>query len=496
MAKTKHHFRREQPRIAKAAKAKEARTDFELSDDAELREDELVSLPRKRYLILCEGETEWVYFRGIKSNLILKRRLSAVTVDIIKPLSGNKKEPDENTLQDNSLKGLVWEAMQRKKTADHRKNSYDEIWIVIDHDGRNGYILTEKAQQRIVQQVTGVEQGILSPHKNKVFISEFAFRQFLNERLPDNEAISKIIDLTDKTTQFDLYANPSPEALFFKDGQFDYKDKNVSDFDEAWKNYLQKAYSCRAFEHWLVLHFERCKKAFTASNDEEIDEEKPLNPDDVIHYLRNIKQFIPQYCKGEGDQGKNKVDAYEGLKPNPFSRLLDDERAIIKKLESAIENACWLRQEMHPEMDENGLRYYEVNPYTNVDRLVSSLLGKPLLEGNFGKLLEVPGIVSATLDFETHNAILMVEMTNRQPTSLIVNQANIGNWFLIQCNMNGMRLAPILPENLLGNAVHLLPNVPCAFQVQFPALANEGDFYLKFCYSQDTENIALYPIST
>lgn len=115
MAKTKHFLRQEQARSVKAIKAKEAGVDFELPDDAVLRENEQHLLPKRAYLILCEGETEWIYFKGIKSNLSLRRNLSAVTVDIFKPPAGSKKEPNENTLRDNSLKGLIWEAMQRKK---------------------------------------------------------------------------------------------------------------------------------------------------------------------------------------------------------------------------------------------------------------------------------------------------------------------------------------------------------------------------------------------
>jgi hypothetical protein len=95
---------------------------------------ESINVIRKRFLILCEGETEQAYFEGIKNNLLFKELLSGVQVQVVAPTHKAEQFDKERHLQDNSLQGLIWEAMQRKRMAQHKKNPYDEIWIVVDDD--------------------------------------------------------------------------------------------------------------------------------------------------------------------------------------------------------------------------------------------------------------------------------------------------------------------------------------------------------------------------
>ncbi len=464
-----------------------------MPDDAELRDDEKTLLPAKRYLILCEGETEWVYFRGIKSNPILSRRLSAVTINIVAP-SG-----EQDKLQDNSLKGMICEAMKRKKAADKQKNSYNEIWIVIDNDERNSYHLTSKTKDRIAQAhlLSAEEFELFASVSDRFFLSEYAYRSFLEQQFPNVLNTRAIIDLTDKSNEFSLYEDPSPEALFYEDGQFAYSKKNYAadDFDAEWKNYLLKAYTCRAFESWLVLHFERCKAAFEISKDDLISDENSFHYLNVIHYFRDGRKFIPGFCKGIGSESKNEVNAYEGLKQQPYSKSLSDARTVIERLETAIENACWLRREMWDEIIANGLKYYEVNPYTNVDYLVSSLLGKKVMAGIFKEWLEISGVCDILLAFDTQKSVLSIEIVNRHPANRIIfNSANMGDYFELIYNDAGIRSTPIKPDIFLGNTLHLLPGSSGNFAVHFPILIQEGDYCLHFFYAQDKNNVAIYPL--
>ena len=79
----------------------------------------------KRILILCEGQTECVYFTAFKKDSDLKASLGAVDVDAYQPT-------------DFSPLGLINEAKKRKKEAQQRRNPYDSIWIVFDRDGHHG----------------------------------------------------------------------------------------------------------------------------------------------------------------------------------------------------------------------------------------------------------------------------------------------------------------------------------------------------------------------
>jgi len=75
----------------------------------------------KRGLILCEGQTEEMYFKGLITQDKYRRDFGAVSVEIYKP-------------KDHSPKGLVTEAKNRIKAA-KKDDAFDFVWIVFDHDG-------------------------------------------------------------------------------------------------------------------------------------------------------------------------------------------------------------------------------------------------------------------------------------------------------------------------------------------------------------------------
>lgn len=76
----------------------------------------------KRGLIICEGETEENYFKGLISQDKYKRKFQAIDVNIFKP-------------KDHSPLGLVKEAKRQLNKAKRERNSYNFVWIVFDKDG-------------------------------------------------------------------------------------------------------------------------------------------------------------------------------------------------------------------------------------------------------------------------------------------------------------------------------------------------------------------------
>lgn len=79
----------------------------------------------KRGLILCEGETEENYFKGLISQEKYRRKFSSVDVEIFKP-------------KDHSPIGLVKQAKKLIKQAKRDRNEYDFVWVVFDRDGHQG----------------------------------------------------------------------------------------------------------------------------------------------------------------------------------------------------------------------------------------------------------------------------------------------------------------------------------------------------------------------
>ena len=75
----------------------------------------------KRGLIICEGQTEELYFKGLVTKEEYRRKFAAISVDIYKP-------------KDHSPRGLISEAKRRIKDA-QKVDPFDFVWIVFDKDG-------------------------------------------------------------------------------------------------------------------------------------------------------------------------------------------------------------------------------------------------------------------------------------------------------------------------------------------------------------------------
>ncbi len=79
----------------------------------------------KHGLILCEGETEENYFKGLISQEKYRRRFASISVEIFKP-------------KDHSPTGLIKHAKKLIKQAKQDRNDYDFVWVVFDRDGHHG----------------------------------------------------------------------------------------------------------------------------------------------------------------------------------------------------------------------------------------------------------------------------------------------------------------------------------------------------------------------
>lgn len=75
-----------------------------------------------RVLILCEGETEENYFKGLVTQAKYRRQFSTIDVNIFKP-------------KNHSPVGLVQRAKELMKIAKREKNPYNFAWVVFDKDG-------------------------------------------------------------------------------------------------------------------------------------------------------------------------------------------------------------------------------------------------------------------------------------------------------------------------------------------------------------------------
>ena len=74
-----------------------------------------------RGLILCEGQTEEKYFKGLVTQEAYRRKFSAIDVEIYKP-------------DNNSPVGLIKKARDLMKVAKRERNEYNFAWVVFDRD--------------------------------------------------------------------------------------------------------------------------------------------------------------------------------------------------------------------------------------------------------------------------------------------------------------------------------------------------------------------------
>lgn len=298
----------------------------------------------KSILLLVEGETEQGYFESLKQNQWLSNNLAGVTVEIT---------------------GNLGKSM---KIARERQGNYEQIWLVHDNDKRNAFIIEEGNQpfftsSDLPKNIVHALQKAYSQDKHAYFLSMHDYLAWLSQALGPTNAI----EFWDRVH---FYTPKKPREF----AEFD------KEFPQLSSTSVKIAYSCLAFEYWIVLHFQQACKAF-------IWNDKEKNADiDLVTFLRTIPN-CQNYQKGK--------DTYQYLfntKPSSPKPTKDEEWGVLHKILTASKNAEWLREKMQPILKRQVGKWYEVNPYIlGWDELMFKLMnvhrtGEPI--NFFGLTLE------------------------------------------------------------------------------------------------------------
>lgn len=185
---------------------------------------------------------------------------------------------------------------------------------------------------------------------------------------------------------------------------------------------LHIAFSSISFEEWILAHFERNPKAFLRSqcNDETGQSIKcESNP---TQGCRGV-ECLASYLRSQGY-----IEDYDKDGSGLFLSLKD-------RLETAMINAAWLRH-----LEDGPV--YDRNPYTDVDRLVSRLIGldKEYVWIRLGE------------DFKYNGTIICVEKENDEVRIKSRNTCIIGKDNLINTDLDGNDNAPLM-DRLIFNGV-------------------------------------------
>jgi hypothetical protein len=322
----------------------------------------------KSLFLLVEGETEAVYFEKLKQNPHLKQRLAGVDVKS----GGNFKSADEACSQQSKGK---------------------HVWLVSDNDKRNAFILEENGSpffrnltdEQLPKAIRDRLNAAYDSDRHNYFLSISDYFSWLKEAIGINNMVEfwdKIEHFTPKKVkEFDTFFNPK--------------------FNQNKEPKFKIAYSCIAFEFWLILHFEQNDTPFLW-----VDKGKDKSID-VVTYFRNLLKENQIYGKGSN----NLCNAYTCLYPDYQKEdkpTKDDEWQVLIRIFNAIQNAAWLRNKMLPILKRQSRKWWEVNPYIEgLDVLMKELLNiKPL-----GEPVEYSDL-TVKFDFDSQSAQLTLEIDN------------------------------------------------------------------------------------
>jgi len=330
---------------------------------------------KPKILILCEGQTEVNYFRGIiESETVYPNLIYATVVEM----------PESNQAKNLMLVAvyILQQTTKTKKIIDATKNYIEE-----------NYQKAVERLHKLALKKTGldIDREIEKIKENRQGLKKYAI-DLLNEG-----NTSQISPFDQIWLVFDNDDNNQEKQGFL-----------IDLFAKAKEFGIQMAYSNRQFENWILLHFEQNNTIFLASEcknclegskqvkkkycDEcrcglsDFSKKDCANGNDckgeicIGGYLRENK-LHSFYKKGDwrkesGGNGKTTNEyCYEGLFDGSVKDFLnvsqDQEKAVFQKIRIAIQNAEWLRNQQGNPSPENSQ-----NPYTDVDKLVKILINK------------------------------------------------------------------------------------------------------------------------
>lgn len=276
---------------------------------------------KRTLLIVCEGsETEPNYFNYLKSIALEKEIWSSISIyPIPKQEEGVTYQPNKRKKQkfkaskeeDNRFKAFL----QQVYEATEAKQLYESY-----KSQPSRYV--KEAQERIA------EEGF-----------DEAWAVF-DQDLGDNQGTEEL------KKSFDL--QNTPVKVLEKD------------------YYVQIAFSSRSFEYWIILHFGKTILAYNKTTCKETIEKK-----DFYFDCGKKNNIHPKNCNGTICLvGYIRAHLYPNFEK---SQLIQMMNILQSKSDFAIENASWLRFQMNKRFPKSPI--YELNPYTNVDKLVKSILG-------------------------------------------------------------------------------------------------------------------------
>lgn len=213
-------------------------------------------------------------------------------------------------------------------------------------------------------------------------------------------------------------------VVFDKDRERDLQ--NLQALELATKSKINVAFSSISFEEWVLLHFEKNISPFERSDCASRGQQCTcLGTKCASTYIK--LNYYPSYKKGK-------------------AKLYDE---LSQKRDTALEFAAWLRYRQAPFSN-----YHMLNPYTDVDTLVTKLFGLPTIRySGICEYFSLDQITFFVTNYSVENLLVSVsiKVTNNSPKSFIFNEAQ-NNITLMDNNNSALTYS--IPETKIINAGH------------------------------------------
>ncbi len=154
-------------------------------------------------------------------------------------------------------------------------------------------------------------------------------------------------------------------AVFDKNGHSYHKKAFERAEKEVNNKKVQIGFSSRSFEHWLLLHFEKNKTAFSVSECKD-ESKNPL-------YCNSVQGCKGATCLAGYIRINTPMKDYQKSNSKEDLKKMMDLLLQPKYLNKALKNALWLREEIKKDKSLKSKKCYELNPYTDVDILIKKL---------------------------------------------------------------------------------------------------------------------------
>lgn len=266
-------------------------------------------------------------------------------------------------------------------------------------------------------------ENTVSPHTRSPHKSARIKRKLIKVAVPNEvDSIEKKYDVKSQPISWIKEARDNLKDEAFEEvwAVFDHDGRNKTEnaFQLAREKVNGKvvniAFSSIAFEHWILLHFERNANAFKKSlcrTGDQIHEcGSSISTDDcggahcLIGYMRHNLYL-------SSDSTTKRHDTFSEL----LGHLTEDNNRQI-----AYANAAWLRHIV----PHDPLKPYGINPFTNVDTLVQRLLGEEqeIAWGIFDQpILWHEIAISASIS----NNTLVINFNNLSKSSRLIRDSDI-----------------------------------------------------------------------